>query len=809
MGDLIRDLRHALRVLTQSPGFSLAAILTLALGIGAATAIFSMVDAVLLRPLPFAGQDRLVTVWGEVRERNQPHVEVSLQDYEGWREGNRVFSDLALLAATDSDLALSGGDQPLHVRGRLVSANLFDVLGVSPALGRSFRPEEDRPDSQDVAVISHGFWQRRFGGDRGVLGKTLSLDGEPTLVIGVMPESFRFPKDVDLWIPAGPLGSAPELKTIRVFEAIGRLKPGVSIEQAQTDMTALSTRLEEVHPQTNQGYRASLRPLVDEILGDTGPALLLLLAAVALVLLIACANVAGLLLARAASRQKETAVRIALGAGRPRLIRQLLTESVLLAFLAAAVGLFLAWLGLRIVTAVGPADIPRLDEVGIDGRVLAFTLGVSLVTAVLFGLAPALQAARPDLTSSLKEGGKSSASRGSRRLRSLLVVAEVALALVLLVGAGLVIRSFLHLQRTDLGFEPESLLTMRITLYGDKRPEPHQWAAFYRDVAQRAEALPGVERASVVLLRPLSGPIGWDYDFMVEGQAPDEQKKNPTANHERVSPGYFRTMGIPLVAGRDFTWSDGAEAPPVVIVNQSMARRFWPGQDPVGKRLRFGRPEGRQGQWMTVVGVVGDVRYRELQSIKPDIYVPFLQDPHWAMDLVVRTGSDPLSAASAVTAAVQEVDRDQPVSGITTMERALSDTVARPRLRTFILGVFAALALLLAAVGLYGIIAQSVAQRRQEIGIRIALGAGRPEVLRLVLRQGLGLTLAGLAAGLGLALAVGATGWLSTLLYGVESMDLVTFALVPLVLLAVAVAASLLPALRATRVDPLTVLRAE
>ncbi|HKV10549.1 MAG TPA: ADOP family duplicated permease, partial [Thermoanaerobaculia bacterium] len=608
---------------------------------------------------------------------------------------------------------------------------------------------------------------------------------------------------------AGPLGTSPDLKTIRVFEAVGRLKPGVSIEQAQTDMTALSTRLEEGHPQTNQGYRASLRPLVDEILGDTGPALLLLLAAVALVLLIACANVAGLLLARAASRQKETAVRIALGAGRPRLIRQLLTESVLLAFLAAAVGLLLAWLGLRIVTAVGPADIPRLDEVGVDGRVLAFTLLVSLVTAVLFGLAPALQAARPDLTSSLKEGGKSSASRGSRRLRSLLVVAEVALALVLLVGAGLVIRSFLHLQRTDLGFQPESLLTMRITLYGNKRPEPHQWAAFYRDVAQRVEALPGVERASVVLLRPLSGPIGWDYDFMVEGQAPDEQKKNPTSNQERVSPGYFRTMGIPLVAGRDFTWSDGAEAPPVVIVNQSMARRFWPGQDPVGKRLRFGRPEGRQGPWMTVVGVVGDVRYRELQSIKPDLYVPFLQDPHWAMDLVVRTSSDPLSAASAVTTAVQEVDRDQPVSGITTMERALSDTVARPRLRSFILGVFAALALLLAAVGLYGIIAQSVAQRRQEIGIRIALGAGRPEVLRLVLRQGLGLTLIGLAAGLGLALALGATGWLSTLLYGVESMDLATFAVVPLVLLAVAVAASLLPALRATRVDPLTVLRAE
>ncbi|HVR97623.1 MAG TPA: ABC transporter permease [Thermoanaerobaculia bacterium] len=804
MGDLLRDFRHAVRMVLRSPGFTVMAVLTLGLGIGAAAVIFSMVDAVMLRPLPFAEQERLTTIWGW---RNDAQVEVSVQDYELWRDGNRSFSALALVAASDSDMALTGQGQPLHVRGRLVSAHLFDVLGVKAFRGRSLMPADDRPGAPPVAVISHGFWRRRFGLDPGAVNKTISIDGNPTTIVGVMPPDFRYPRDIDVWVPIGGMAAVPELKTLRVCEAIARLKPGVTVDEARQDMTALSTRLQREYPRENEGYTAAVRPLVDEILGDTRPALLMLLGAVGLVLLIACANVAGLLLARAAARQRETAVRTALGAGRSRLVRQLLSESAVLAVLSSIVGLLLAYGGLDLLTVFGPADIPRLDEVGIDGRVLAFTLLVSLVTVLLFGLVPALQAARPDLTEALKEGGKSSAGLRSSRLRNLLVAGEVALALVLLVGAGFMIRSFVRLQGTDLGFRPENLLTMRITLYGQERPEPPSWGNFFQQVVQRVEAMPGVEGASVVLLRPLSGPIGWDFDFTVEGQSPEERRNNPASNHERVSPGYFKMMGISLLRGRDFTWGDAAGAPLVAIVNESTARRFWPSQEAIGKRLRWGR--GDRAPWLTVIGVVGDVRYREIQSVKPDIYVPFLQDPHWSMDLMVRTDGDPLALAQSVTGAVQAIEPDQPVAKITTMEQAVSDTVARPRLRTMILGTFAGLALLLAAVGLYGIIAYSVAQRSHEIGIRMALGADRGAVLGLILRQGLALTLAGLAAGLLLSFAVGATGWITELLFGVRATDLLTFAVVPLVLILVALAASLLPARRATRVDPLVALRSE
>jgi putative ABC transport system permease protein len=529
---------------------------------------------------------------------------------------------------------------------------------------------------------------------------------------------------------------------------------------------------------------------------------------VSLLLLIACANVAGLLLARAAARHKETALRTALGARRVRLVRQLLTESLLLALFAALLGLLLAQAGLAILPSFAPADIPRLDEVTIDGRVLGFTFLASLITVLLFGLAPALQAVRPDLVESLKEGGKGSAGVRGTRVRGLLVAAEVALALVLLVGAGLMIRSFLHLQSTDLGFQPERLLTMRVNLYGEKRPEPPQWGAFFQELTARTQALPGVEGAAVVLLRPLSGPIGWDYDFVVEGQTVEERKGNPTANHERVSPGYFATLGIPLRRGRDFTWSDAAGAPRVAVVNESTARRFWPDQDPIGKRLRWGRGEA-ETPWITIVGVVGDVRYRDVQSVRPDIYVPFLQNPHWSMDLVVRAESDPLALAQPVQGVIRAIEPDQPVANVTTMEKAIDQSVARPRLRTLILATFAGLALLLSAVGLYGIIAYSVAQRRREIGIRMALGADRRAVLAMVLRQALVLTLAGLAAGLVLAAGVLATGWISELLFGVRSTDLLTLSIVPLVLIAVALVASLLPALRATRVDPLVALRYE
>lgn len=809
MGDLARDLRLAVRQALKNPGFTLAAVVTLGLGIGAATAIFSMVDAILLRPLPFQDQGRLVSLWGEMKQRDQSFVEVSLQDFKDWRDHSQVFSGLALVTTNDADIALTGRDEPLHVRARLTSDNLFQVLGAKAFLGRTFLPgQEDKPGTS-VILLSHGFWQRHFGSDPAVVGSKILLDGEPHIVVGVMPRGFHYPDDADLWSTLSGIYAVPQLNDLRIFHAVGRLKPGVTLEQARQDLLRVSAQMERERPATNQGYSSQILPLAHEILGDTRPALLLLLGAVGLLLLIACANVAGLLLARAAGRQKETAIRTALGASRARIVRQLLTESLLLALLAAGLGLLLAWGGLRILEAIGPGDIPRLDEVALDGRVAGFALLAALATAVLFGLAPAFQTARPDLTAALKEGGKSSASRHAGRLRNLLVAGEVALALVVLVLAGLVLRSFAELQRTDLGFRPQNLLTFRLTLYGSSYPEEHAWANLFQSVLERVRALPGVDGAALVLLRPLSGPIGWDYDFTVEGQTPDQQATNPMSNHERVSPGYFTTMGIPLLQGRDFAATDTPESQRVVIVNRSTAERFWPGQDPLGKRLRWGRSADQDRPWLTVVGVAGDARYREIESVRPDLYVPFAQDPHWAMDIVVRTEHDPLQLARSVSGAVRSIDPNLPVANLTTMEREISDSVARPRLRTLILALFAGLSLVLAAVGLYGIVAYSVAQRGQEIGIRMALGADRGRVQRLVLAQGLGLTLAGLAAGLAGAAALVATGWLEDLLYNVAPTDVLTFAAVPLLLAAVALLASLLPARRATRVDPLVVLRAE
>jgi len=801
------------RLARKSPGFTLAAVLTLGLGIGAATAIFAMVDAVLLRPLPFHDQDRLVTVWGEMKEREQKFVEVALADYTDWRDRSQVFSGLALVGTNDSDAALTGRDQPVHVRLRLVSDNFFQVLGAKAALGRTFVPGQDDRPGVNVAVLSDGFWRSHFGGDPGILGKPVLLDGIPNTVVGVMPRGFRYPGDVDLWTTISGIAAEPSLKDLRIFEAIGRLKPGASLARAREELLAISRRVELERPDTNQGYTARVTPLAEEILGDTRAALLLMLGAVGLLLLIACANVAGLLLARAQTRQKETALRTALGANRGRLVRQLLTESTLLALVAAAVGLLLAWAGLRVLLAVGPADIPRLDEVGISGRMLLFSLAAALGTAALFGLAPALQTAGTDLTAALKEGGKSSASTHTARLRSLLVVAEVAIALVVLVMAGLVIRSFIALERTHLGFEPRNVLTFRLTLNTSKHPDKPGWGSLFQEVLHRAEALPGVQSAGLVLLRPLSGPIGWDYDFTIDGQTDEAQRTNPTSNHERVSPGYFHTLGIPLLAGRDFTATDTVDTQRVVIVNKSTAERFWPGKDPLGKRLRFGRANQPSDKWLTVVGVVGDARYREIQAMRPDLYIPYMQNPHWAMDLVVRTSGDPMRLARPLAEVVRSLDPDLPVANLTTLEQAIAGSVARPRLRTLILGLFAALALILAAMGLYGIIAYSVAQRRREIGIRMALGADRGAVLRLILLQGLGLAAAGLAVGLIAALLLILTerssGWLGGLLYGVAPTDLATFSVVPLLLLAVAFLASLLPARRATRVDPLEALKAE
>ncbi|HEX2223901.1 MAG TPA: ABC transporter permease [Thermoanaerobaculia bacterium] len=810
MGNLLSDFRHALRLAFKNPGFTAVAVLTLAIGIGAATAIFSMIDAVLLRPL-FKDQGELVTIWSKTPSKGEQLVEVSWLDYQDWKRGSRSFTDMALMSASDSDVTLTGSGEPIPVRARLVTANFFRLLGANAALGRVFTEEDVKENAPWTAVISHGLWQRHFGSDRNVLGKTIVADGNQQVVVGVMPPGFRLPEGVDLWSPSEPLFANEQVQPIRFMQAIARLKPGVSLDLAREDMTGLFSRLETEFPNRYKDFQPVLTPLVHEVLGDTRPALLVLLTAVGLLLLIACANVAGLLLARAVSRQKETAVRTALGAGRMRLIRQLLSESLLLALLSAALGLLFAWGGLKVLLAFGPGDIPRLDQVGIDGRVLVFAVLASLLTVLLFGLAPALQAASPNLTESLKEGGKSSAGRRSSNLRRVLVAGEVALALVLLVGAGLMIQSFLRLQRIDLGFRPDNVLTLRLSLPGVKYDTPEKWGQFFRRAVEEVDSLPGVEQAAVVLLRPLSQPIGWDYDFTIEGQTPEEQAANPISNHERSSPGYFQTLGIPLLKGRDFTWADIQGAQPVAIINESTAERFFPGQDPIGKRLRWGEPTAVEPTtpWMTIVGVVGDVRYRDLGAFRPDIYVPYLQNPYPTMDMVIRTTGDPLEMVEEVRQRIFTLDKDMPLTKVTTLEQSFSDSIARPRLRAMLLGLFAAIALLLAAVGLYGIIAYSVSQRLHEIGIRLALGADRRDVVRLIIRQGVTLTLIGLAAGLVIALAVGATGLITELLYEVKAHDLLTFALVPLVLIAVTLLASFLPARRATKVDPLVALRYE
>jgi putative ABC transport system permease protein len=808
MDYLARHIRFAWRQALKNPGFTGIVILTLGLGLGAATMIFNMVDAILLRPLPFQDQDRLVAVWSQNRLHRQDLIEVSLQDYEKWRLRNRVFTDLALASTAEIDLTLAGPEDPRHVRARLVTANFFRLLGVRALHGRTFLPgRDDRPEAR-TALLSHGLWQSRFGGDPGAVGRTLSLDGLSYTVVGVMPASFDYPAGTEIWTNISDLASSPESHALRIFQAVGRLKPGIGLEEAQRDMLRVSTALSREFPRSYRGSAALLNPLPREILGDTRPALLLLLGAVGLLLLIACANVAGLFLAQAAARQKELALRTALGAPHSHILRQFLTESLLLAVAGAGLGLCLAWGGLQLMEALGPEDIPRLDQVGLDGRAVAFSLAAAFGSALLFGLVSALQSRAPNLAAALKEGGNVSPSRSSLRLRGALVVGEVALSLVLLILAGLVLRSFHELWRTDLGFRPERVLTFRLTLYGAKYSDPRSWASTFQSTVDRLSALPEVEHAAVVLQRPLIGPVGWDLRFSVEGQTPDQQADNPFANFERVSPGYFATLGIPLLRGRDFTGADTPESRRVVIVNRSMAERFWPGQNPLGKRLRWRSSLAPQG-WLTVVGVVGDARYRQIETARIDLYVPLRQDPHWAMDVVVRTTGDPLRLAGPAAAAVHAVDSGLPLANLTTLEQEIADSVAQPRLRTLLLSCFAGLSLLLAAVGLYGIMAFTLTQRRQEIGIRIALGASRAHILSLALRQALGLVLTGLALGLAGAALISSSGWLGNLLYKVAPTDILTFAAVPLLLIYVALLACLIPASRATQVDPLEVLRAE
>ncbi len=799
MDSLLQDLRYATRTLLKSPGFTIVAVLTLALGIGANSAIFSVVNAVLLRPLPYAEPDRLVAA--------SPGL--MLGEYLLARTEPQSFQQVALYRP-DVGLNLSHGGNPERLTGAYASTNLFATLGVQPLLGRTPVPGEDQPGQAQVVVLSHGLWQQRFGADPGVIGREIRIDGEPRVVIGVMRPGFHFPSaGTQLWIPfvLDP-GAVVALWGGGGGQVVARLKPGVTHAQAQAEMRALGPRFREANRlwTPDEDYRSDTQvvPLREHMVGDVRTRLLVVLGAVGCVLLIACANVTNLLLARASARQREVALRTALGAGRGRLVRQLLTESVLLAAVSGVVGLLLAYWGVNLLVASLPADTPRLAEIGINGWVLAFTLGISLLTGLIFGLFPALRASRPDLQASLKASGRA-AGIGSRerRLSSVLVASEVALAVVLVIGAGLLVRSFWELLQVDPGFRAGNAVSARITPPDVRYGDAAQQRSFYRELLQRVEALPGVRSAEAVNELPLVGGVA-SFAFEVEG-VPYVTGAAPTAGDRKVTPGYVRAMAIPLLQGRALTEADREGAPEVALVNQTMAREFWPGESPVGKRFK---PVWWRDKWLTVVGVVGDVKHDGLASeARPEIYRPFVQEPTSAMTLVVHTTSSPRALATNLRAAVAAVDPEVPISDIRTADQLISASVAIPRFTMLLLAGFAAVALLLGAVGIYGVISYAVSRRTQEIGVRMALGARAGDVLGMVVRQGVGVALIGTV--IGLVAAFAATRVLASLLFGVSTTDPLIFAAVPLLLVGVALLASYLPARRAARVDPMIALRAE
>ena len=799
--ELWQDLRYGARAHLKNPGFTLVAMITLALGIGANSAIFSVINALLLRPLSYAAPERLVMVWESFPgSQENPVMPANFAD---WRAQNQVFTDMAAWAP--QTINLSGDGNPEKVEGAGVTANLFALLGMEPFLGRAFLAEEDRPGVNQVVMISHGLWQRRFGGSRDAIGRRVTLEGTEFTIIGVAPPSFHFPsRQHAVWIP---LALSPEQTNARVaahyLNVIARLKPDASLQQAQAEMAAVAARLEQQYPNTNATVRARVVPLKEQIVGNFRKSLFILFAAAGFVLLVACANVANLLLFRASIRQKEIAVRLAIGAGRGRMMRQLLTESLLLAALGGALGLFLAWWGVSALTAVMPERLALFKAAKVDQNVLAFTLAASMLTAIFFGLFPAFQATRLNLNEALKEGGRE-AAQGRNGLRSLLVVAEVALAMTLMAGAGLTLNSFLRLRQVDAGFNADRLLAMEVDPTFARYPGHSALAAFYDRLLERIEALPGVESAGVVTRLPLTGDSN-HYLYMAESES---GWKPVTALPASVSPGYFHTMGIPLVAGRSFTARDGPQTESVVVINEAMAEFVWPNQNPLGKRI-VTYPYNSTAPMFTVAGVIKDVRQSELQTTaRPQVYHSCAQMMWFPpRDLVVRTNVAPLDLAAAVRDAIRSVDKDQPVSNIRTMDRILADSIADERFNTSLLAIYAALALALAGVGIYGVMSYLVTQYTREIGVRMALGAQTRDVLGLVFRQGMTLTLTGAAIGLGAAL--GLTRLIKNMLFVVSPTDPVTFFVIALLLAMVALLACYLPARRATKVDPLVALKAE
>lgn len=817
MESLLFDLRFGFRTLLKNPAISAVAIIAIALGTGANSAIFSVVNAVVVRPLPYENPDQLVLVWG--KNPTTARDALCVPDFLDYRNQNRVFSQMAAYAYDDFNL--STGDETEHVQGTMVTANYFSVLGGRLAQGTAFRPEDDQPGASRVVIVGYGLWKGRFASDPNLIGQPIKLNGAGFTVVGVASPNFQSPIPEDnpqLWVPLSLDGgdrfrvpstvdpASLSTRRNRFLIGIARLKAGVSARQAQADIETIAGQLEQQYNDTNAGLSASIVPLREHIIGKIQSALLVLLVAVGFVLLIACANVANLLLARAAARRKEIAIRTALGAGRLRLIRQLLTESILLALVGAAFGLLLAYGGIRLLRGLNPANIPRLTEIDIDGRVLGFTFLIAILTGIIFGLAPALQASKADLNETLKEGARGSTGGINRqRVRSLLVVFEVALTVLLLIGAGLMIKSFISLQNVNPGFNPENTLTMMVNLSTSEYSDEHQVEAFFEQALKKIEALPGVQSAGVVTSVPLTTTSIIRLRFIVDEHPPANAAEVPRANYRSISHNYFRAMSIPLVKGRFFTEQDRDKSPAVVTVNETMANRYWPGEEPIGKRLTIPFLEGVSRE---VVGVVADVKHSSLDTESgAEMYVPYLQKPFNFMAVVARTASDPLSMVNAVRGEILSVDKKQPVYDVKTMQQIVSESVSQPRLYMLLLGIFAALALVLAAVGIYGVMNYSVAQRTHEIGIRMALGAQRGDILKMIVGQGMLLAIIGIA--LGLVAAFVLTRVIESLLFGVGARDVATFCVIPVVLAVVAFLSSYIPGRRATRVDPMVALRYE
>ena len=807
MNSIIKDLRFALRGLLKHPGFMAIAVVTLALGIGASTSIFTVVNAALLRGLPYKSPDRLYHLWEKTPQGEFSKREFSYPDYQDYQQNN-VFEGLA--GYTGGRVLLSGEGEPDSIPGPRVSANFFSVLGVDPVLGRTFQAGEDTPGTPKTTVLTYGFWQRRFGGDPSAVGRTLTINGESHTVIGVLHASFQFaPRPADLFLPYQPTQNQLTRRFMHGTNLIGRLKPGVDAMQAQSELSMIASRIEQQFADSHTGTAVRIVPLQEEVVGTVRPVLIVLLAAVGFVLLIACANVASLLLTRALARQKEVAIRSALGASRWRVVRQLLTESMLLSLFGGAAGLLIAYWGVPALVAMLPQNqlnaMPFLKTLSVDTSILTFSLLLSLLTGLIFGLAPALQSSRMDLNEALKEGGRSTSIGAGNRLRGAMVVTEIALAVVLLVGAGLMMKSLLRLLQTNIGFNTENLLTMAVVLPPEKYGEENQRVNFNEQIQERVRSLPGVASAGTVDILPVNA--GNTTRFFIDGDPAPQPGTETEANIRIVSDSYFQTLGVPVLAGRTFDQRDASDKPSVVIIGKTIADRMFGGRDPVGMRIRY---TSIQAEPIEIVGVVGDVKITGLdEAVRPVLYYPYRQNSSTFANVVARTDTDPNTLATAIRNEIRNLEPNAAILNVRTMDEMIAQTPASfmRRFPALLISIFAGVALLLASIGIYGVVSYSVSQQTHYIGVRMALGARPSDILKMVLKQGLFLALLGV--GIGVVAALGLMRLLSTLLYQVSTSDVTTFAIVTGTLFVVALLACFLPARRATKVDPLVALRYE